>query len=102
MKFQKLPDFLFCEEVKIKGHKTIDEDGEAIYEEYKGKCMSKTTYKRIFQPSGKVDYCNETKIILKDDINFDCYGGKAYIDHKTLNIVSSYKDNDKYTVLICN
>lgn len=100
MRMKKQPNFLFDKEIKIKGHKTIDENGNAIYEEYKGKCMSKTTCKRVFA-DGKVNYVDETKILINDNLNFDCYGGKAYIENKTLNIVSMYKDNN-YTVLICN
>ena len=100
MKLKKQPDFLFDKDITVKGHKTIDEDGNAVYEEYTGKCMSKTTCKRVFS-EGKVNYVDETKILINVRINFDVYEGKAYIDNKTLTIVSSYKDNC-YTVLICN
>lgn len=97
---QKLPNFLFDKMVKIKGNKNIDENGNAIYEEYNGKCMCKTICKRVFS-DGKVNYIDETKIIINDDISFDVYGGKAFINNKILTIVSSYKD-DKYTIIICN
>lgn len=62
--------------------------------------MSKTTCKRVFA-DGKVNYVDETKILINDRINFDVYGGKTYMENKTLTIVSSYKDNG-YSVLICN
>lgn len=97
---QKLPKFLFDTHITIKGNKDIDEDGNVIYQEYKGTCMYKTTCKRVFA-DGKVNYVNETKIIINDNLDFDCYGGKAYIDNKILTIMSTYKD-DIYTVIICN
>ena len=101
MRLKRQPDFLFNEDITIKGHKTIDEDGNAIYEEFQGKCMSRTSFKRVFS-DGKVNYVNETKIIINKILEFDCYGGKVYLGDKTLNIFSTYKDNDLYTVLICN
>lgn len=97
---KKLPKFLFDTNITVKGNKNIDEDGNAIYEEYKGTCMYKTTCKRVFA-DGKVNYVDETKIIINGNLDFDCYGGKAYLDNKTLTIMSCYKD-DVYTVLICN
>jgi hypothetical protein len=97
---QKLPKFLFDTHITIKGSKNIDENGEIIFDEYKGKCMYKTTCKRIFT-DGKVNYADETKIIINDNLNFDCYGGKVYMNNKVLTIMSTYKD-DIYTVIICN
>lgn len=97
---QKLPKFLFNTHITIKGNKNIDENGEIIFDEYKGKCMYKTTCKRIFT-DGKVNYVDETKIIINDNLNFDCYGGKVYMNNRILTIMSVYKD-DIYTVIICN
>jgi hypothetical protein len=100
MQKPKLPRFLFNTNITIKGNKDIDENGEISYKTLDTQCMYKKECKRVFQ-DGKVNYVDETKIIINEDIGFDCYGGKAYLNGLILTIVSTYKD-DIYTVLICN
>ena len=107
MYIPKLPSYLFKVPVVIKGSQSINEDGEPIYNGlYRGKCMIKKDFKRVYQ-NNKVAHIQETTIVINEDIGFDAFGGIIEVNNKKYTILScipvslTLDDNVLYTVLHC-